>query len=29
MIAVAVLIAQIARRALRDAVDNPHQREST
>ena len=29
MITVAVLIAQIARRALRDAVDNPHQREST
>ncbi|MGA2068403.1 MAG: TVP38/TMEM64 family protein [Thermoguttaceae bacterium] len=29
MIAVAVLIAQIARRALRDAVDKPHQREST
>ena len=29
MIVVAVLIAQIARRALRDAIDNPHQRQST
>jgi hypothetical protein len=29
MIAVAVLTSQIARRALRDAVDNPNQREST